>query len=301
MPDRDGDPCFSSLTPEFVSYQRIRSDDHRTVKSNVRILVGYFGDLTLKQITPASINRMAGSRLSGGTARSTINRQRATLGRFFSWAVEAGHWEGSNPVSKVKRFHESPGRARFLSGPEAVRLVRACAEHLRPIVVAALHTGGRLSELLALTWADVDLGRRLIGFRMETTKSKRERFVPMSRHLYRELVQLGGVGVPSTAPVFQYRGRPVKSVRKAFLTARRRSELPGVWFHTLRHTFASWAAMNGMPIIVLQRILGHHSIKLTMRYAHLSPEFVQDSVGYIGPPRHGGGKSAPPRAPRRRR
>lgn len=308
MPDAGGDRCFSSLTPEFLSYQRIRSDDRRTARSNIRILTGYFGDLTLAEITPAAINRMAASRLSGGTARSTVNRQRATLSMFFSWAAEAGYWDGSSPVKKVKRFHESPGRGRFLSGAEATRLVRVCAEHLRSIVVIALHTGGRLSELLALTWFDIDLRRRLIRFRSETTKSKNERFVPMSPVLRRELlrlevqaVQLYGAGMSRNTPVFRYRGKGIHSVARSWQAARRRAELPGVWFHTLRHTFASWAAMNGMPLTVLQYLLGHHSIKLTQRYAHLSPEFVQESVVFIGPPRHDRPKSAPPRPPRRRR
>lgn len=273
---------FEELAGEFLAYQRIYSDDRRTVASNVRILNRHLGSLSISEISPRKIEEMIAARIHGGVARSTVNRQRATLSRFFRWAIRNGHHPGPNPVTAVQQFRESPGRTRFLTAEEASALMLAAAPHLKPIIVAALHTGGRLGELLALRWEDVDLDRRVITFRRETTKARRQRIVPISPTLEEALRPLR-LKHP-WRPVFRFRGEGLRSVRRAFVAARRKANLPGLLFHTLRHTFASWAVMNGMKLPVLQKLLGHHSIVMTQRYAHLSEDFLLESVRHIGPP-----------------
>jgi len=274
---------FSDACEEFQRYRSLYSDDRRTTPSNLRILRRHLGDLRLTDITPREIEAMIAARLSEGVGRSTVNRQRATLSKFFTWAIGRGYHPGPNPVKGVTKFRESPGRTRYLTPEEAKKLLLAAAHHLKPIIVAALHTGGRLSELLALRWADVDLDRRVLVFRKETTKSRRERIVPIDDDLLILLRSMRpGAGQDL---LFDYNGRAVKNVRTAFETARHKAGLDDVHFHDLRHTFASWAVMNGLDIYRLQTYMGHSTISLTQRYAHLSGEFLQDGARFFGPPR----------------
>jgi len=273
---------FEEVSEEFLTYQAIYSDDRRTTPSNIRILKKYLGPLLLLQIGQREIEAMIAARLREGTGRATINRQRATLSRFFTWAIERGYHPGPNPLKQVRRFRESPGRTRYLTSAEADRLILAASEHLKPILRAALHTGGRLSEVLALRWKDVELERGLVVFRKETTKSRKERIVPLSPELTSRLRE-----IRRRAPeehVFGFRGEAIRSVRTAFSRARKKAELPGLHFHDLRHTFASWYVQNGGDPYRLQKYLGHSTMALTQRYAHLSPDFVADGARYIGPP-----------------
>ena len=274
---------FSDACEEFLRHRSLYSDDRRTTPSNIRILKRHLGDLRLTEIMPKEIDAMIAARIAEGVGRSTVNRQRATLSKFFTWAIGRGYHPGPNPVKGVMKFRESPGRTRYLAPEEAKKLILAAAHHLKPIIIAALHTGGRLSELLALRWADVDLDRRVLVFRKETTKSRRERMVPIDDELLALLrpVRLG----PGQDLLFEYNGRAMKNVRTAFETARRKAELEDVHFHDLRHTFASWAVMNGLDIYRLQTYMGHSTISLTQRYAHLSGEFLQDGARFFGPPR----------------
>lgn len=233
-----GGPRFRELIPQFLSFQTLYSEDRRTTPSNLRILERYIGALKLPEISPQAIEKVMAARLAEGIGRSTINRQLATLSRFFTWAIAQKHFAGPNPVRQIRKFKESAGRTRFLTSEEASKLLLASPPHLKRVVTAALHTGGRLGELLALRWKDIDLDHGVILFRRETTKSKRERIIPMSPAVA-EMLRTMRRG-PAEEPVFGWRGEGLKSVRTAFENAREKAGLPDLHFHDLRHTFASW-------------------------------------------------------------
>jgi integrase len=136
------------------------------------------------------------------------------------------------------------------------------------VVIVALNTGLRLGELLGLSWERVDLSRGVI--RLELTKSGRRREVPMNDASYRALVGLGPKGG----------GRVFKTryIKTAYNNAVEAAKLDDVTFNTLRHTFASWAVMRGVTLKELQELLGHSSLAMTMRYAHLAPEHLRTAV-----------------------
>jgi len=275
---------LEDLVDEFLAYQRVYTEDPGTTDFNLRVIRRYLGTRLLTDIGPREIETMIAARLEDGIAKSTINRQSATLSKFFSWAMERDYHPGPNPMCRVKKFRESPGRARYLTADEAARLIAAAAHHLKPILIAALHTGGRLQEVLTLLWGDVDLERGIVMFRRETTKSRKERQVPLTQELAATLRRLRP-GAPDER-IFDYNGQEITSVRIAFLRSCRKAGLGrDVVFHTLRHTFASWFVMNGGDPYRLQKLLGHSSMTLTQRYAHLSAEFIQAAVHFIGPPK----------------
>ena len=163
----------------------------------------------------------------------------------------------------------------FLAGLESdeeARLLAACHKsknkELRSIVVIALESGLRRSELLGLTWDRVDLSRGVI--RLELTKSGKRREVPMRQVVYNTLA---GLPCPREGRVFKTR-----SIRTAFENAAEGARLDDFHFHDTRHHFASWFMMREGSLQELKEILGHADITLTLRYAHLSPAHLRNAM-----------------------
>jgi len=177
---------------------------------------------------------------------------------------------------------EPEGRLRFLSEDEAVHLLEACRSSQNPflhaIVTIALHTGMRRGEILGLAWERIDFSRAII--RIEETKSRRRREVPMNRAVYDVLSALGGQ--KEEGFVFRRRdGGPWGKIRTAFARACVVAKLDAFRFHDLRHTCASWLVMRGRNLKEVQELLGHREFKMTLRYAHLSPDRLRDAVASL--------------------
>jgi integrase/recombinase XerD len=140
----------------------------------------------------------------------------------------------------------------------------------------AVATGLRSAELLTLKWSQVDLDRREL--RLEETKSKRPRIVPLSDRAVAIFVAtryLDRGPFVFTNPVT---GRPYRNLCGSFHAACRRAGIADFRFHDLRHTFASWAVQNGMDLYRLSRILGHSTLQMTTRYAHLATDQLHEAV-----------------------
>lgn len=204
---------FGALSTEFLAFAIIYTRTRRTVESNVRILKRHFDPMPVVGIGAKEIQAFIAARIGAGVGKPTINRNRSCLSTFFTWAIEQGYHPGPNPVRQVRKFREAKGRLRYLTSDEYDRLRLAAAHHLKPILVSAVHTGGRLGELLALRWGDIDLDHGVLYFRAETTKSGKERQLPIHEDLAPVLRELRP-GRPSD-PVFAWGGRPLKCVRLA--------------------------------------------------------------------------------------
>lgn len=299
---RESEPSsFAALVAEFLEKHARQRRHYPTFKVNANRLLEHFRARRVQEIGPAEVEDYLSSRLATGISRATANRERALLSGIFSFAIRRGHFTGENPCRKVKPFPESPGRDRYLTPEEAEALVEAASNHLRPILITALHTGGRLSEVLSLRWSDLDFSNGIVYFDRSSTKSGRQREVPMTGDLAQELEAWRGrrrrTG-QSREYVFTFRGKRVRGVRRSFARARAAAGLgPEVGFHTLRHTFASWYVINGGDLLRLQRFLGHSTLALTQRYAHLSKEFLKAGLQFIGAPTKGASRPAknPPR------
>lgn len=204
---------------------------------------------------------------------STVNRELATLNHIFNLAIQ---WEKAkeNPVAKVKKLKEPPGKIRYLSPDEVDKLLKACeAPYLRIAILISLHTGMRRGEVLALRKKDIDLDNRMIsveeiisaGKREDSPKSGKCRYIPINNALYQELKDW--IEILEGEDII-----PVKYFKRAFTTAHKNAGLSDIGFHTLRHTAASHLVMGGVDLATVKEILGHATIQMTMRYSHLSPD-----------------------------
>ena len=270
-------------------------------------LLPVFGHLSLSDITSETIERLKSSLLQQALTAKTINNYLAILRKCLATAVE---WGALTAVPKIRPLKSMPPGFRFLEREEVEALLRnALDEDWHGMILAAVRTGLRFGELSALRWEDVDLARGLIlvrrsrYLRHETApKNHRTRVVPIAADLAEALRDLRP---RSLDYVFEREGRPVPwhAASKALACIASRSGIKRLGWHVLRHTFASELAMRGVSIQVIRELLGHATIQMTLRYAHLTQDALRDAVARLvaAPPsrevRPTGGQPGPSRRP----
>lgn len=238
------------------------------------------GPYMLADVSAARIAECRDRLLSEKTYRknlrspSTVVRYLAALSHVYSTAVNEWEWLETNPISKVKRPTEPRGRVRFLSDDERKRLLSACQESQNPflyiIVTLAISTGMRHGEILGLTWKDVDLERRRIV--LDKTKNDERRAVPLVGIAFDLLLEHAKLRLADNQLLFPGSNRTDKpiEIRSAWLYALNKAGIENFRFHDLRHTAASYLAMNGATLAEIAAVLGHKTFQMVKRYAHLS-------------------------------
>ena len=240
----------------------------------LRRLIELYGNKKLSEITPKDVDDYKALRLRDARP-ATVNREIATLRQIFNLAKRWKKFFGENPVSISKLLPEHNQKERILTYEEEMRLLDACNEYLRPIIVTALHTGMRKTEILTLNWSNIDLENGLITIDQTNTKSKKTRRIPINstmRILLKEQWLRTGQGPFRNEYVFISKtGTPYKfhtSIKGAFERVCKNAEITGLRFHDLRHTAATRMIEAGASIVAVSKILGHSDIKMTMRYSH---------------------------------
>jgi integrase len=245
------------------------------------------GHYLLAEVSPALIseckeNLLNDKKDNGKTrAPATVVRYLSTLSHTFTIAVNEWGWVEHNPVIKVKKPTEPRGRVRFLDEAERKELLTACKESsnkdLYPIVVLALSTGMRQGEILTLKWKDIDLKRRQLA--LHETKNNERRVVPVVGYALEVLSEHGKIRNIENDNVFPRCAEKGQSaIRKAWLKAVKESKLEDFRFHDLRHTTASYLAMNGATLAEIAEVLGHKTLQMVKRYAYLSEAHTSSIV-----------------------
>lgn len=243
------------------------------------------GNKPLKDISSFDLERIKKNMAGAGQSPRSIHYALAVVRQVFNFAIKGGRFNGSNPVGKVKIPKYDNRRQRFLSHAEAEMLLSALqpGSQVYNMALLALHTGVRAGEVFSLTWGDVDTIHGLLNLR--DTKSGRNRTLHMTTAIKGMFVSLSA-GKANELVFVGSNGKKIKEMPSAFKTAVQRCDFnhgvddhrQKVTFHTLRHTFASWSVMAGIDIYVLQKILGHSTITMTERYAHLAPNKFKAAV-----------------------
>lgn len=205
---------------------------------------------------------------------ATVNRDIVVLRHMFSKAVEWGK-ALQNPVRHQKPLQTNNRPLRYLSHAEMARLLAVADAKLRPPVVTALHTGLRRGELFHLTWPDVDFKQGVM--RVVHTKNGERREIPMTDTL-RDTLQHLPRRLDSDYVFPGKTGQALVDIRKRFHRALQEAGIEGFVFHDLRHTFASHLVMAGVDSMTVKEFLGHRDIKMTLRYAHLAPDYKRSAM-----------------------
>jgi len=310
---------FDELQGHYEAWAE-RQRSFRSKKGFIKQLKKTFGGLPLRSFNTRLLEEYQSKALSKGKSHSTINRHIATLKHMFTKAVE---WEMVEEevlkkVRKAKLLPENNRRLRYLSKGECQALLDACAPHLRPIVVTALNTGMRKEEILSLEWnRNIDLQHGFIL--LDITKNGERREIPIN-NILRETLQGLVRHIKSPYVFTNGAGNRFKDLKKSFAIGLRDAALdqcphcrfevqigesaePGQCpecgvamehrkgikdfrFHDLRHTFASHLVMAGVDITTVKELLGHKTLTMTLRYAHLAPahkaravEILEENLG----------------------
>lgn len=245
------------------------------------------GDYTLADATPALIAECRDRLLEGNThlkkqrSPATVNRYLAALSHCFSIAVKEWGWMDDSPLRKVRKMKEPRGRVRYLSEDERPALLNACSESENPylytIVVLALSTGARQGEILSLKWDQVDLNRGLIT--LYETKNNEIRSLPLAGHALKLVKGMNKVRRIDTDFLFPARrkNQPI-DIRHWWDIALKEANIENFRFHDLRHSAASYLAMNGATLTEIADILGHKTLQMVKRYSHLTEQHTSKVV-----------------------
>jgi integrase len=206
----------------------------------------------------------------------------AALSHAFTIAVNEWQWMDDSPIRKVKKPTEPRGRARFLDDDERARLLTACKESsnawLYPCVVMALSTGMRHGELMSLKWQDLNLKDGYLI--LHETKNGSRRRVPLAGlglELMKEHAKVRRLDTDLLFPGTIHANKPI-DLRKPFENALKAAAINDFRWHDLRHCAASYLAMNGASLGEIAEVLGHKTLSMVGRYAHLSDSHVSNVV-----------------------
>lgn len=237
------------------------------------------GSRLLSDVTPAMIAEQRDILLKGITKRgrqrspATAVRYMAVLSHAYTIAIKEWGWIETSPLSKVTKPKEPRGRVRFLDSEERQRLLLSCKESQNPylylIVVLALSTGMRQAEILNIKWPDVDFEKKRVI--LHETKNGEIRAVTIAGLALELMHDLDKIRRLDTHYLFpsKFPNQPI-DIRTAWENAVKKAKIENFKFHDLRHSCASYLAMNGASLAEIAEVLGHKTLSMVKRYAHLS-------------------------------
>lgn len=272
-----GDFVEKHYLPWADSNKKHAKDDHCLYNTWIK---KHLADKPMTQIGPLDLERIKKEMREAGRAAATIAHAIKLVRMIFNKAILWAKFTGTNPCNAVNLPKADNGRTRFLSVQEAQALLSALYEvsaQVGHMATLSLYGGLRRLEIFNLTWGDVDRANGVLYLRDTKNKSSRPVFIsdPVA-----QVIDALTQGSPNE-PIFKDRsGKQVAQLSQTFRRVVDRLGLnegiqdprQKVCFHSLRHTFASHAAMAGTPLYLIGKSLGHRTSKMTERYSHLAPD-----------------------------
>lgn len=290
-----------TLNELINSYEK--SAEHKALKSanDMRARLTWWranhGEKLLQDITPSLVAQSRDTLMNefitvprrgedGVVTRVPSNKKRsgATTNRFLAaistacaYGVKELGWLERNPVERVSKPKENKGRVRFLDDAELPRFLAACKKHpdLYLAVILSLTTGGRQSEIMGLRWGQIDLKVGRATLYAGTTKNDDARVLPLVGEAFTLLQERSKVRSLTDDRIFPATRHAKKSefiaLRTPFIAAMKEADIKDFHWHDLRHTCASYLMMNGVSPLEISKVLGHRTMAMVSRYAHLAP------------------------------
>jgi len=251
---------------------------HQEDVRKLRWLDSFLGNLMLDEIRLDVLDGIKAEKLKVA-GKPTVNRYLAVIRAILRRARDEWDWIDRTP--KVKLFKEGPGRERSITVEQAATLLGELPAHQRDVVLFALATGLRQSNVLGLEWSHVNLDTSHAWVDANQSKNRKPIAVPLNATalevLRRQLRK-------HPERVFTYRGRPLAwGNTLAWRKALKRAGIENFRWHDLRHTWASWHRQAGTPTHELQRLGGWRSSVMVERYAHLAPDHLAQAANRLDP------------------
>jgi integrase len=278
---------YSQLVEEAIKRSDKDRSDHRNFEQRLKVSVEQFGHRMADTIQPSEIaewfDEMEDDR---EWSNATINRYRAAMSKVYKLAL-ADEKVTRNPVRLVPMKPENNGRLRFLSGEEEQHLRAAIKRdgYMRHFDIA-LNTGMRKGEQFSITPDQIDFDQKYVY--LSKTKNGSDRYVSLNStalSTFRDLkAEHARRGFDHGATLFlSWQHKPMADPRVWFSEACEEAKIVGVTWHTIRHTFASRLVMAGVGLKTLQELMGHKTIAMSARYAHLAPAHKLNALELLVP------------------
>jgi site-specific recombinase XerD len=260
---------FVELAKDALEYSRVHKRSFGDDEIRMSRLTDWLGERPAESVTPQEIERWLSAKMNLKPA--TLNRYRALLSLVYRLGMQNGKVQ-LNPARLVRQRKENNARIRFLSTEEEQALRKVMqAKYLKdlPQLELALHTGLRLSEQYGLAWDCVDFDRRTLTIPL--SKNGELRHVPLNDEAVSALHAARKYSNEQPYVFLNRYGQRLVSPREWFDPAVKTAGLKDFTWHCLRHTFASRLVMAGVDLRTVQELMGHKTIQMTVRYAHLAP------------------------------
>jgi integrase len=276
--DESREAKLRDLTKVFLAYSKTNKKDYKLDEAKVKVIHSYFGEKTLaSKITPKRIEDFK-SFMSEKYSNAYVNRYLACIKTIFNIGIK-NELIKTTPMKAVKMMKEDNHKIRYLTADEEARLFKELPEHLKPIVICALQTGLRKSNILQLRWELDDLEFRFIEVLAQQNKGHKIIKIPISDKLLETLESLP----KNSEYVFANpdTGKPYRDISEGFKNACERANIENFRFHDLRHTVATRLVEKGIDLRVVQEIMAHSTIVTTQRYMHPTPKRKLEAISVL--------------------
>ena len=273
---------FKELMAKYLSEYSLHNKaptSHRRDKSLAGHLLESFEDYTLTEISPKLISEYKHKRRKEGASSRTVNYELVLMGHAYNLAIKEWEWVRDNPVARVYKERVSNFIERWLTVEEEESLLKVSPNWLKEIIIFAINTGLRQSEILNLNWSQVDLFRKSLTILEQKNKGKDT--IPLNMSAMEVLKSRAKVRhIRSTLVFYSKNGTAINAgnLRRAFYSAVRKARIEKLRFHDLRHTFATRMVQAGVDIYTVQKLGRWKNISMVMRYAHHCPESLRGGV-----------------------
>ncbi len=279
--DPSGSRTFGELSEKYYTEYSPKKAPSTYVRdrSLFNHLNKYFGDCKLSQISPKIISDYKVSRRGEEAAPKTINHELSLMCHAFNMALKEWEWVNSNPVCLVSKEKVDNFIERWLTIEEEELLLEASPQWLQEIIIFAINTGLRMSELLDLQWNRVNLFRKTISIYEQ--KNKGRDTLPLNERAFEVLKARNKVrSIKNKLVFFSTAGTRIDSsnLRREFYHSINKAEIEKLRFHDLRHTFATRLIQNGVDIYTVQKLGRWKSIQMVERYAHHYTESLRGGI-----------------------
>ena len=278
---RSRDMLFKDMAKLYLEdHSKVNKRSYPTDCYNMRRLTQTFGEKALSEITPPDVERFK-ARLNKEVSTATTNRHLALLTGVINKAIEWGK-TNNNPFRKVKKFKENNERVRYLTEEEEPLLRIVFPEEHWPKVEIAYNTGLRRGEQFNLKWIEVNFHARTIT--IQDSKNGERGYVKMNDRVVEILRNLPSRLKSEWVFPSETGTTPLNAnnfINRVFGPALKEARIGDFRWHDLRHTFGSRLAMAGVDLRTIQELMRHKTIKMTLRYTHLSPSHTLEAVNKL--------------------
>jgi integrase len=270
--EADPNMTFGGLAARFIASGSVRP--HHVY--HLKFLLPCFSDIPVLRLTKSLAEefRRVRKNFNPSIKDATINRDLSVLRHILYWAVDE-QLLAANPLARMKMARERRTRRQVLSVAEERMLLGAAKDHLHAMIIAALDTGMRRGEITSQRWEDVDFSQRVLFVTRSKTPEGESREIPLTARLHKYLLEHR----KADGLVVDFRGRPVRIVKRTWKTALKNAQIRHVRFHDLRHTFNTRLMEAGVMQEIRMALMGHSSgSKIHATYTHIELPAKREAI-----------------------